>query len=107
MWRKPHRRLPFMVRVGRVTGRVSFFIPLPIQPALRKVWNYPRSHGFIKIITHYLTLVMNVTPSTVRHLNAFPFLMPYCETLRLVRLASPRLVAGIVPTSPTSSVPIG
>ena len=50
---------------------------------------------------------MKVTPSTVRHLNALPFLMPYCETLRLVRFASPLLAAGMVPTSPTSSVPIG
>jgi hypothetical protein len=50
---------------------------------------------------------MNVTPSTVRHLNAFPFLMPYCDALRLVRFASPRLVAGMVALSPTSSVPIG
>lgn len=56
---------------------------------------------------HYLSLVMKVTPSTVRHLNAFPWRMPYCEALRLVRFASPLLAAGIVPTSPTSSVPIG
>jgi hypothetical protein len=61
-----------MVRVGRVTGRVPFFIPLPIQPALRKVWNDPRSHGFIKIIAHYPNLVINVTPYLVRHLNALP-----------------------------------
>ena len=59
------------------------------------------------LVCHYLNLVMNVTPSTVRHLNAFPLRMPYCEQLRLVRLASPRLVAGMVATSPTSSVPIG
>jgi len=59
------------------------------------------------LVCHYLNLVMKVTPFTVRHLNAFPFLMPYCEQLRLVRFAMPGLSAGMVATSPTSSVPIG
>jgi hypothetical protein len=39
---------------------------------------------------------MNVTPLIVRHLNAFPLRMPYCDTLRLMRLASPLLAAGMV-----------
>jgi len=43
----------------------------------------------------------------VRHLKALPLRMPYWLTLRLVRLASPFLVAGMVALSPTSSVPIG
>ena len=50
---------------------------------------------------------MKVTPLIVRHLNNLPCRMPYCEQFRLVRFAMPFLSAGMVATSPTSSVPIG
>jgi len=65
-------------------------------------------YGDWYLIGHGQTsLVIKVTPFTVRHLNVLPFLMPYWLTLRLVRFASPRLSAGMVALSPTSSVPIG
>jgi hypothetical protein len=50
---------------------------------------------------------MNVTPLIVRHLNALPLRMPYWLTLRLMRLASPLLAAGMVTVSPADMSPIG
>ena len=50
---------------------------------------------------------MKVTPLIVRHLKTLPWRMPYWLTLRLVRFIEPFLSAGMVATSPTSSVPIG
>ena len=64
-------------------------------------------HAVVYLSHGQTSLVIKVTPFTVRHLKVLPWRMPYWLTLRLVRLASPRLVAGMVTTSPTDMSPIG
>lgn len=58
-------------------------------------------------VMSYIHLVIKVTPSIVRHLNALPLRMPYWLTFLDVRFAELLSAAGIVATSPISMSPIG